>query len=64
MVVVTHELPSLFAIGDDGIFIDAVSKRPIARGAPKQLLESCDHPFVHAFLRREVPPEDVEDGRE
>lgn len=64
VVVVTHELPSLFAIGDDGIFLDAVSKRPIARGAPKQLLESCDHPFVHAFLRREVPPEGVEYGRE
>jgi phospholipid/cholesterol/gamma-HCH transport system ATP-binding protein len=64
VVVVTHELPSLFAIGDDGIFLDAESKRPIARGAPKQLLESCDHPFVHAFLRREVPPEAVENGRE
>ncbi|MDP3856170.1 MAG: ATP-binding cassette domain-containing protein [Stagnimonas sp.] len=57
VLVVSHELPSLFAIGDDGIFLDAVSKRPIARGAPKQLLESCDHPFVQAFLRREAPPE-------
>lgn len=57
VLVVTHELPSLFAIGDDGIFLDAVSKRPIAHGAPKHLLESCDHPFVQAFLKRESVPE-------
>ena len=56
VVIVTHELPSLFALGDDGIFLDAQSKQPIARGAPKQLLQSCEHPFVQAFLKREVPP--------
>lgn len=64
VLVVTHELASLFAIGDDGIFLDAVSKKPIAHGAPKQLLDSCDHPFVRAFLRREVPPEGANDERE
>lgn len=64
VLVVTHELPSLFAIGDDGIFLDAGSKRPIARGAPKHLLESCDHPFVQAFLNREVPPETADHGHQ
>ncbi|MDO9454400.1 MAG: ATP-binding cassette domain-containing protein [Stagnimonas sp.] len=58
VLVVTHELPSLFAIGDDGIFLDAQSKQPIARGAPKALLETCEHPFVQAFLNREVPDGD------
>lgn len=61
VLVVTHELPSLFAIGDDGIFLDAKSKRPIARGAPKQLLETCEHPFVQAFLNRVVPAGDDSD---
>lgn len=61
VVVVTHELPSLFALGDDGIFLDAQSKQPIARGAPKQLLQNCEHPFVQAFLKREVPPGDSAD---
>lgn len=61
VLVVTHELPSLFAIGDDGIFLDAVSKKPIARGAPKQLLAECEHPFVQAFLNREVPAGDSAD---
>lgn len=54
ILVVTHELPSLFAIGDDGIFLDAESKRPIGHGAPRQLLEDNDHPFVQAFLKREA----------
>jgi phospholipid/cholesterol/gamma-HCH transport system ATP-binding protein len=57
ILVVTHELPSLFAIGDDGIFLDAVSKQPIAHGSPRQLLETCEHPFVQAFLKRESLPE-------
>ena len=53
IVVVSHELPSLFAIGDDGIFLDGDSKRPIAHGSPKYLLQHSDHPRVQAFLRRE-----------
>jgi phospholipid/cholesterol/gamma-HCH transport system ATP-binding protein len=52
-VVVSHELPSLFAIGDNGIFLDAESKRPIAHGSPRQMLEHSTHPTVQAFLRRE-----------
>jgi len=53
ILIVTHELPSLFAIGDDGIFLDAESKQPIGHGSPKQLLESSPHAFVQAFLKRE-----------
>ena len=53
VVVVSHELASLFAIGDNGIFLDADSKRPIAHGSPKEMLAHCEHPTVQAFLRRE-----------
>jgi len=56
IVVVSHELPSLFAIADDGIFLDADSKQPIAHGAPRGLADSAVDPTVHAFLHREVPP--------
>lgn len=56
VVFVSHELPSLFAIADDGIFLDADSKKPIAHGAPRDLRETADHPTVRAFLRREEPP--------
>ena len=55
MLVVSHELPSLLAIADDGIFLDADSKRPIAHGSPRELRETAEHPVVRAFLRREVP---------
>jgi len=57
-VFVSHELPSLFDIADDGIFLDADSKRPIARGKPEKLLDSNTHPTVDAFLRRKVPTVD------
>ncbi len=57
VVIVSHELPSLFAIADDGIFLDAESKHPIARGSPRDLREQAQHPTVRAFLRREAEPE-------
>ena len=60
IVFVSHELPSLFAIADDGIFLDADSKAPIAHGAPRDLRESSDHPTVRAFLRRENPKSSAE----
>ena len=56
VVFVSHELPSLFAIADDGIFLDADSKTPIAHGSPSELRETATHPTVHAFLAREEPP--------
>jgi phospholipid/cholesterol/gamma-HCH transport system ATP-binding protein len=56
VVFVSHELPSLFAIADDGIFLDADSKTPIAHGSPSALRDSATHPTVRAFLAREEPP--------
>jgi len=56
VVFVSHELPSLFAIADDGIFLDAESKTPIAHGSPRALRDTATHPTVRAFLAREEPP--------
>ncbi len=53
IIIVSHELPSLFAIADDGVFLDGQSKTAIAHGAPTALRESCAHPHVRAFMRRE-----------
>ncbi|PPE69647.1 ATP-binding cassette domain-containing protein [Caldimonas thermodepolymerans] len=55
IVMVSHELPSLFAVADDGIFLDADSRHPIAHGSPRALREQATHPTVRAFLRREEP---------
>lgn len=57
VVFVSHELPSLFEIADDGIFLDADSKHPIAHGAPRDLVQQCKHPTVHAFLHRQALPD-------
>jgi len=62
VVLVSHELPSLFAIADDGIFLDADSKTPIAHGSPRALLANATHPTVRAFLAREEPPPTVPAG--
>jgi len=53
IVMVSHELPSLLAICDDGIFLDGISKKPLAHGAPAGLLANCEDPQVHAFMHRE-----------
>jgi len=52
VVVVTHELASIFAIGTDSIFLDADSRTMIARGDPKELLRSSEDPRVRRFLTR------------
>jgi phospholipid/cholesterol/gamma-HCH transport system ATP-binding protein len=52
IVVVTHELASILAIGDNSILLDAQSKTAIASGSPKQLLAASKDPRVLAFLTR------------
>jgi phospholipid/cholesterol/gamma-HCH transport system ATP-binding protein len=52
VILVSHELPSLFAICDDGVFLDAEAKTAIGHGAPRDLRESSDHPTIQAFMRR------------
>jgi len=52
MVVVTHELASLFTIGSNSVFLDAGEKTMIARGDPDTLLKECENPTVRAFLTR------------
>ena len=55
VVMVSHELPSLFGICDDGIFLDDESKTAIAHGSPRSLRDTSEHPAVRAFMRRERP---------
>ncbi len=52
VVLVTHELASIFAIGSDSIFLDADSRTMIAQGAPQVLLESTTNKKVKQFLTR------------
>jgi phospholipid/cholesterol/gamma-HCH transport system ATP-binding protein len=53
IVVVTHELPSIFAIANDSVFLDIESRTILAKGAPKDLLENEQtDPKVRRFLTR------------
>ncbi|MGE4281707.1 MAG: ABC transporter ATP-binding protein [Magnetospirillum sp.] len=52
VVIVSHELPSLFAICDDGVFLDAETRTAIAHGSPRALRDGCGHPTVRAFMER------------
>lgn len=62
IVIVSHELPSLFAIADDGVFLDAGTKTMVARGAPTALRDGCDDPLVRAFMRRDRIDENPKDS--
>jgi phospholipid/cholesterol/gamma-HCH transport system ATP-binding protein len=51
IVLVTHELPSIFELGDNAVFLDAERKTMIAQGKPSELKASAE-PKVRAFLSR------------
>ena len=52
LVVVTHELSSIFAIGTNSIFLDAKTKTVKARGNPAQILKNPPNEDVYNFLTR------------
>ena len=51
-VVITHDLDSIFMIGTDSIFLDAVTKTLLAHGNPQDLREHAESEMVRNFLRR------------
>lgn len=52
IVVVTHELASIFAIGTNSIFLDANTKTIMAKGNPRELLKNPPNKEVYEFLTR------------
>ena len=52
VVVVTHELASIFAIGNNSVFLDPETKTMIAAGDPKALRDDASNPTVRSFLTR------------
>jgi phospholipid/cholesterol/gamma-HCH transport system ATP-binding protein len=53
IVVVSHELPSIFTIADRCIMLDPATKSIIAEGPPRALRDESTNPRVHAFFNRE-----------
>lgn len=60
-VVVSHELPSIFAIADRLIFLDKRVKTITATGSPQDLLENSPDPYVRQFLSREAKGAETND---
>ncbi|MBK9388069.1 MAG: ATP-binding cassette domain-containing protein [Planctomycetes bacterium] len=54
IVIVTHELASIFAIGTNGVFLDADTKTMLGTGTPQDLLEHPPDPKVRRFLTRGI----------
>ena len=52
IVIVTHELASIFAIGTNSVFLDVETRTIAASGPPKELRDHCDNPRVRRFLTR------------
>ena len=52
IVVVTHELASIFAIGTNSVFLDVETRTMIARGVPTELRDEAENDRVRRFLSR------------
>lgn len=53
IVVVTHELASIFKIADSALFLDVKTKQAISDGNPNELVEAAETPaIVRDFLLR------------
>jgi len=54
VVLVTHELPSIYAVAKHCIMLDKKSKGIIARGDPRELRDHSDDERVRSFFHREA----------
>ena len=52
VVVVSHELQSIFTIADNSIFLDATTHTIRAQGNPRELLKNSNDPVLLEFLTR------------
>lgn len=62
MVIVTHELESIYKIADRVIMLDKTAKGIIAEGDPLELKEKATDPRVRSFFLRQMIKPDLQDG--
>lgn len=58
-VMVTHELPSIFATADRAAMVGGEERTLLALGTPAELRDHCPHPFVQRFFAR-APKTEIE----
>jgi phospholipid/cholesterol/gamma-HCH transport system ATP-binding protein len=57
VVMVTHELASIFSIADNSVYLDTDSKTQLATGNPAELRDHSDSFVVRNFLQRGLAKE-------
>jgi phospholipid/cholesterol/gamma-HCH transport system ATP-binding protein len=62
MVIVTHELPSIFLVAAQCIVLDRAAKGIVARGDPRKLRDESEIPFVRNFFTRSSPAVSASQG--
>ena len=55
VIIVTHELPSIFLVANTCIVLDKGTKGIVAQGNPRKLRDESVIPFVHNFFTRSSP---------
>lgn len=58
VVIVTHELASIFAIANNCVFLDTETRTQGAVGNPSELKDHSENPSVRLFLNRGAEPAD------
>ena len=53
-VIVTHELPSIFAVADTVIMLDKRVRTVVAKGSPQELRDKSDNAWVRQFFKRQA----------
>lgn len=54
IVIVTHELQSIFGIADRIVMLDKTTRGIIAEGDPRYLRDQSENPYVRRFLGRKI----------
>jgi len=63
IVIVSHELASIYGIADRVVMLDRATRGIIAEGDPRQLRDKSADPRVRDFLNRRGDPVPREEGR-
>jgi phospholipid/cholesterol/gamma-HCH transport system ATP-binding protein len=56
-VIVSHELPSIYAIADRVVMLGSGAKGIIAQGKPAELRDRAEDPWVRRFFNRQPDPD-------
>jgi phospholipid/cholesterol/gamma-HCH transport system ATP-binding protein len=59
IIIVTHELASIFAIGNNSVFLDADIRTQLATGDPRELRDHHQNLVVRNFLQRGMAETDT-----